>query len=140
MDNVIVFFGRATAEQVEQYAVSVGFKAGTITRNDEHFFLWRYSAVEQATELDGEEIAQLQRLLGSMPASAFAVTSRHGANARFALEIISQLMLEFNPSVLDDDFGHFWSVDDVQKCLESDPSNTIYALREWANKTMEPTR
>jgi hypothetical protein len=132
MDSVIVFFGETPAEQVEECAAPFGFIAGTITRDTEHFFLWRYPEEVQASELGEEEASEVRRLLGSAPASAFAVSSRHGLSARFALEVVSHLMQKLGPSVLDDDFGNLWSAQDVRKCLESDPLNTIYTLRDCA--------
>ena len=139
MDSVIVFFRNATYEQVEEAALPFGFVRGTVSRGTAHFFLWRYMDQEQEAELSEDERVKLHGVLGGKPSSAFQVASRHGENARLALEATCHLMSRFEPCVLDDDFGHLWSPHDVSACFESRAKEGIYALRDRTNISFQPT-
>jgi len=130
MDSVIVFFANATEAHVEAAASPFGFREGTVSRGEEYFFLWRYSHEEQAAELDELETRRVASILGSAPRCAFQVASRHGASARFALEVVNHLMALFSPAVLDDDYGHLLSSADVQSVYAKNPVEGIYAFRD----------
>lgn len=129
MDSVIVFFGEASFEEVEREATKYGFSEGTVSRGSEHFQLRRYPEEEIQSEHETDELQSLHRVLGTRISSAFQVVSRHGGNARFAIQVVRSLMSSFRPSVLDDDFGNLWLPDQVASCAESDPEKGIYALR-----------
>jgi hypothetical protein len=129
MDGMILYFGKATHEQVEQAAQPFGLIGDSIVRGQSHFYFSRYSQVEQAAENDESEVAKLHSLLGSAPMAAFHVASAHGQSARFALEVVSHLMQQFSPAILDDDFNNLLSAEEVRTCLEFNASNDIYSLR-----------
>jgi hypothetical protein len=129
MDSVIVFFGEASFDEVEREATKYGFSEGTVSRGSEHFYLWRYPEETIRAEHELDEINLLHRVLGSKISSAFQVASRHGSNARLAIQVVRSLMSSFKPSVLDDAFGNLWLPDQVAACAESDPEKGIYALR-----------
>ena len=129
MDSVLVFFGGALPEEVEREASKAGFAAGAVTRGSEYFYFSRYSDNEMREELDSEEQEALRRVLGEEIKSAFQVASRHGANARFALQVVSSLMSKFRPSVLYDDFGNLWLPAQVASCAAEFHQDGIYAMR-----------
>ena len=129
MDSVIVFFANASFEDVELEASAFGFVNGSVSRGEENFYLWRYPEEAMRAELEVEELEVLCGVLGCEVKSAFQVACRHGANARFALQVVSLLMSKFKPSVLDDDFGGLWRSDQVANCAGSNPDAGLYALR-----------
>ena len=130
MDSTIVFFGTAMHSQVEKAAGAFGFANGTVTQGSQSFYLHRYSIEDQLKELTADEVQGICNALGGSPASAFQVSARHGPAARLALEVVSQLMSQFKPAVLDDDFGHLWSSAKVSSLRDSKPDKGIYALRD----------
>jgi hypothetical protein len=127
MDSVTVLFGQASFEEVEREAAKYGYSEGSVSNGSEQLYFWR--SEEREAEHEAEEIHLLRRALGTEVASSFQVASRHGANARFAIQVVHALMSAFKPSVLDDDFGNFWLPDQVASCAESNPEKGIYALR-----------
>jgi hypothetical protein len=129
MDSVVVFFGGALPEEVEREASRYGFAAGAVTQGSEHFCFSRYSDNEMREELDSGEQEALRRVLGEEIKSAFQVASRHGANARFALQVVASLMSKFQPSVLDDDFGNLWLPAQVASFAAESHQGGIYAIR-----------
>jgi len=129
MDSVIVFFGEATFEEVEREAAKYGFSAGTVSSGSKHFYLWRYSKDQVNLESEVEELQLLRGALGAEFTSAFQVASRHGANARLAIQVVQTLMSTFKPSVLEDDLGNYWLPEQVASRAESNPEEGIYALR-----------
>jgi hypothetical protein len=129
MDSVIVFFGGALFDEVEQEAVKYGFSGGTVSRSSDHFYLWRYSEEEMKAEHEPDDLRSLRLALGTEVKSAFQVVSRHGASARFAVQVVHSLMSTFKPSVLDDDFGNLWLPERVAACAASNLEEGIYALR-----------
>lgn len=54
----------------------------------------------------------VERLKGS-PACAVNLASRHGPNARFALEVAVRLMQEYAPALLDDNRGGLFTTGKV---------------------------
>ena len=132
MDSVVIFFGNASPEEVVQEAAKHGLANGTVINGTEHFHFSQYSGSEAMAELDASEQAALREILGTKFESAFLVASRHGADARFALQIASALMSKFSPSVLDDDFGNLWLPEQVATRAATLPQEGIYALRSDA--------
>jgi hypothetical protein len=137
MDSVVVFFGSASPEEVEQEASKHGLVDGTVTKEAEHFYFSRYSETSARAELGASEQSKLRNLLGTEFKSAFQVASRHGPNARFALQVVSSLMSKFQPSVLDDDFGNLWLPAHVDACAATFPKEGIYALRPDASNPLQ---
>lgn len=132
MDSVVVFFASATHEEVEREALKYGFADGVFTRDQEHFYFSRYSIESAQVELSVEEQAALKAALGTRFKAAFEVRCRHGADARLALQVVSPLMAQFRPSVLDDDHGNLWLPAQVAACAADLPLHGIYALRSGA--------
>ncbi|MCY1309568.1 hypothetical protein D9M70_596740 [compost metagenome] len=129
MNSVVVFFGGASFEEVERAASKHGFADGTVRRGAEHFYLWRYSEKKWSTEYEVEELGSLRQALGVEAESAFQIASHHGENARFAIQVVCALMSNFQPSVLDDDHGNLWLLEQVVACAASNPSDGLYVLQ-----------
>lgn len=134
MDSVIVFFGKAAFSDVEAVTSELrdGYGAEEV---DPPFLVFPYGEAE----LESEEVARLQDVLGGRPTFAIQIACRHGQAAQAALKIASQLMSQFGPAALDDDFGGIWSSKDVEDCLAASPSTGIYALRERSNLSLQGT-
>lgn len=137
MDSVIVFFGKAAWGDVEQ--ASLELQRNGAAQGDSAFVVLPYGEVEREAELAPEEIARLNEALGGKPTCAIQIACRHGQAAQVALKVASQLMSQFEPSALDDDFGGLWSSKDVAACLAENPPTGIYALRELSNPSLRRT-
>lgn len=138
MDSVIIFFGKAALADVEPASLELlnGYGAA---HGDSPFLVLPYGEAEQIAELAPEESARLNEVLGGRPRCAIQIACRHGQAAQVALKVASQLMSQFEPSVLDDDFGGLWSSKDVAACLAANPPTGVYALRELSNLSLQRT-
>ncbi|WP_445369234.1 hypothetical protein ACH5Y9_08225 [Methylomonas sp. BW4-1] len=132
MDSMIVFFGRTTSEMVEQEASLLGFVAGTVSKSSEQFYLWRYVEESLHADFEPNELKAIRAALGGEIKSAFQVASRHGQDARFAIQVVSSLMSSLGPSLLDNDSGTLWKPEEVAACAKSNPEKGLYALRTEA--------
>lgn len=132
MDSVILYFGQADSDQIEAAVRAFEFNrdgsSETIRSGERYCYFERYSEQEQLAEYEPAEREALVALLGATPRSAFCLSSRHGENARLALEVASGLMQRFQPSVLDDDNGGFWLAQAVSTCLEASTSSDLFTL------------
>lgn len=137
MDSVIVFFGTAAWGDVEP--ASLELQRNGAAQGDSAFSVLPYGEVEREAELAPEEIARLNEALGGRPTCAIQIACRHGQAAQVALKVASQLMSQFEPSALDDDFGGLWSSKDVAASLAENPPTGIYALRELSNPSLQRT-
>lgn len=138
MDSVIVFFGKAALSDVEPASLELLNGSGA-AQGDCSFLVLPYGEAEREAELEPEEIARLNEMLGGMPSCSIQFACRHGQAAQVALKVASQLMSQFEPSALDDDFGGLWSSKDVAACLAANPPAGIYALRERFNPSPQRT-
>lgn len=138
MDSVIVFFGNAAFGDVEPASLELLNDQGAAQR-DSPFLVLPYDEAEREAELELEDIARLNEMLGGKPSCAIQIACRHGQAAQVALKAASQLMSQFEPSVLDDDSGGLWSSKDVAACLAVNPPTGIYALRERSNLWLQRT-
>ncbi|MFN7727197.1 MAG: hypothetical protein ACK5QH_19255 [Rubrivivax sp.] len=130
MDSVVVFFAHATQADVEAAAAKLGLRDGTVTRGETNFYFWPYTGEEQSAELEPSERDTLEATFGRAPECAFLVSSRHGEAARFALQVVGNLMSQFSPSAMDDDFGQLMVAEEVLAAARKNPPNGIYFSRE----------
>lgn len=130
MNAVIVHFGKATFAEIEGKATLLGFVDGAVHRDDVNFYLRRYPKQELEAEYSPAELRALEVKLGTVPSSSFVVESRHGKDARYAFEVVAQLMTHFNPAVLDDDFGHLWSPEEIAEKRLASPGSDIFSFRK----------
>lgn len=132
MDSVILYFGQADSEQIEAAVRAFEFNrdgsSETIRSGERYCYFERYSEQEQLAEYEPSEREALVALLGAAPRSAFCLSSRHGENARLALEVASGLMQRFQPSVLDDDHDGLWLAPVVSACLRASATSDLYDL------------
>jgi hypothetical protein len=138
VDSVIVFFGKAPLGEVEPASLEL-LNAYGAAYGESAFLLLPYGEAEQIAELAPEESARLIGVLGGRPRCAIQIACKHGQAAQVALHVASQLMSQFEPSALDDDFGGLWSSKDVAACLADNPPTGIYALRERSILSLQRT-
>jgi hypothetical protein len=129
MDSVILFFGTRTHAEIEEAAQALGVHNGTLTREDSQVYLHRYLEADWVAELDADERATIEGMLGGPIRSAFQVSCRHDASARLALEIVSALMDSQAPAVLDDDFRGVWAAAELSVRLRQSSSVGLFDLR-----------
>lgn len=139
MDSVIVFFGKTALSDIEPATLPELRNGCGADEVDPPFLILPYGEAEWEAELEPEEIARLKEVLGGRPTCAIQIACRHGQAAQVALKIASQLMSQFGPAALDDDFGGIWSSKDVAVCLAANPPTGIYALRERSNFSLQRT-
>lgn len=132
MDSVILYFGQADCEQIEAAVRAFEFNrdgsSESIHSGERQCYFWRYSEQEQLAEYEPAEREAVVALLGTTPRSAFGMSSRHGPNARLALEVASDLMQRFQPSLLDDDHDGLWSASTVSACLRASATADLFDL------------
>jgi hypothetical protein len=121
MDAVSIYFRNSSASQVEEEAAKYGVGATPSV------FLRAYEEWER--EISEDEKRLLHEALGGNPKSAFLIESRHGENARIALELAAHLMCKLSPAVMDDDLDGLWSVDEVCGYVAASKENTLFSLR-----------
>ena len=114
MDSVILYFRSATQERMEACAKAMGElnEYGHLSAEDGRG-CWLYPYEDWAREYEPMDwLRVVERLKGS-PASAVQLASRHGPNARFALQIAVRLMQECAPALLDDNRGGLFTTGKV---------------------------
>lgn len=135
MDGVILYFGQADSEQIEAAVRAFEFNrdgcSETLRSGERYCYFWRYPEHEQLGEHEPGEREALVALLGTTPRSAFSLLSRHGENARLALEVASDLMQRFQPSLLEDDRGGLWLAPVVSGCLQASTTSDLYDLPQF---------
>ncbi len=140
MDAVVIFFGKARANEIHATALTLGLKGCAFVDKDWHCFFHEYSPKEQESEFDESELAQIREAIGGAIVSAFLVESGHGMGAKLALHVIDRLMSEHQPAVLYDVHGGLWSPVEIVANLETDSLADIYSLRRVPNISLERTR
>lgn len=114
MDSVILYFRSATHEAVEACANTMGElnEHGHLSAADGRG-CWLHAYEDWTREYAPMDwLRVVERLKGS-PASAVELASRHGPNARFALEVAVRLMQACAPAVLDDNQGRLFTSEEV---------------------------
>jgi hypothetical protein len=123
----VIYFGEATLEEVGHEFDAAMAGAGTV---EAAFCVFPYAQGSWKIELSDSEFTRLVQALGCVPSCAVHVASRHAEAARSALSAIAAVMSRFPNSVLDDDFGHLWSVSQVAALNKAQPVEGWYALRQ----------
>jgi hypothetical protein len=106
MDGVLLFVNGHSHDQVEDALRPYGLKNDCVSDGFRTFFFRRY--LEWASEQEPKETLGLEKRLGGSVTAAFVAESRHGMNARFALEALAGVMEKMHRTVLEDHFGGLW--------------------------------
>jgi hypothetical protein len=121
MDGVALFVKIHSHEHVEDAMRPYGLQNESVSDGSRMFFFRRYPGWEVECE-PGEE-SQLIARLGGPVAAAFMIESRHGANARFALEALAGVLRVIGFAVVEDHFGGLWDseqIDDFASAIDND--------------------
>lgn len=114
MDSVILYFRSARHAAVEACAKTAGElnESGHLSAADGRGC--RLHSYEDWTrEYAPMDWLRVVEWLKGKPASAVRLASRHGPNARFALEVAVRLMQACAPAVLDDNQGRLFTSEEV---------------------------
>ncbi|QIL80838.1 hypothetical protein G7047_13685 [Diaphorobacter sp. HDW4A] len=134
MDGVILFVAGQSYGQVEEAMRPYGFRSGNVSDGTRTFFFRRYP--EWGSEIEPGEDAELERRLGGAVTAAFVVESRHGGNARFALEALACVMETMHRSAVEDHLGGLWCPEQIAvHALVAD--HDVFSLPQRANPAVQ---
>jgi agmatine/peptidylarginine deiminase len=128
MDGILIYFGDAALEEVchELNALRTAESADS----DASFIVFPYPGETWRNELEPGEEAELVKALGRVPSCAVAIACHHGQAARNTLVAVSTVMSKFSNSILDDDFNHLWTGEQVTALIETEPNDGLFAFQQ----------
>ena len=135
MDGVIFFVSGHTHGQVEEVMRPYGLRGENVSDGTRTFYFRRYPEWISETEPGEEE--KLRECLGGPITAAFTVESRHGENARFALEAIAGVMQSIDRALIEDQFGELWTSAQIVASADTEDGN-IFSL-SGANPSLKRT-
>ncbi len=126
MDGVIAFFRGVSPAQLESELQALQRSMGR-----ESFVFFMYGEGDWRQELETAELDDLVQRLGEPPSAAASIFSRRGSAAMASLTALLRLIEKFPVCVIDDDFGAFWSPDDLRALAATAPVEGLFGLRGW---------